>query len=289
MSARWLADGAGSALLINVTRGEIVDGEALAEAVRTGQIAGAGLDVWPMEPLPLDHPLWTTRNVLMTPHIAGGSQHRAPRNVARFCTNLHRFREGAELEGVVFTDVEGSTRLWTADRLAMSASLALHDEILRAAIESADGYVFSTAGDSFVAAFRRASDAVTAARRTQDGLAAAAWPGPALRVRMGLHLGEAEERGGDYFGSTVSTAARVAAAGHGGQVLLTEGVRAIADVAAVDLGVHRLRDVAAPLHIFQLGDGRFPALRVWIPGRRTSRSDRHGSSAATRSCSTSES
>jgi hypothetical protein len=165
----------------------------------------------------------------------------------------------------LFTDVEGSTRLWTADRLAMSASLALHDEILRAAIESVDGYVFSIAGDSFAAAFRRVAAAVAAARRAQDSLTAAAWPGPALRVRMGLHLGEAEERGGDYFGSAVNTAARVAAAGHGGQVLLTDGVRAIADVAAVDLGVHRLRDVAEPLRIFQLGDGRFPALRVVDP------------------------
>jgi predicted ATPase/class 3 adenylate cyclase len=165
----------------------------------------------------------------------------------------------------LFTDVEGSTRLWSADGPAMSASLALHDEILRAAIESADGYVFSTAGDSFAAAFRRASDAVAAARRAQDGLAAAAWPGPTLRVRMGLHLGEVEERGGDYFGSSVNTAARVAAAGHGGQVLLTDGIRGIADVAAVDLGVHRLRDVAEPLHIFQLGEGDFPALRVVDP------------------------
>jgi predicted ATPase/class 3 adenylate cyclase len=162
----------------------------------------------------------------------------------------------------LFTDVEGSTRLWAADREAMSASLALHDAILRGTIERGGGYVFSTGGDSFSAAFARASDAVAAAQRAQAELAAAPWPGPALRVRMGLHLGEAEERGGDYFGPVVNTAARVEAAGHGGQVLLTEPVRSTADIAALDLGVHALRDVDAPLHLYQLGDLQFPPLRV---------------------------
>jgi predicted ATPase len=83
-----------------------------------------------------------------------------------------------------------------------------------------------------------------------------------LRVRIGLHLGEAEERGGDYFGPAVNTAARVGAAGHGGQVLLTDLVRATSGVAAIDLGVHHLRDVADPMH---LGEGRFPPLRVVDP------------------------
>ena len=82
---------------------------------------------------------------------------------------------------------------------------------------------------------------------------------------MGLHLGEAEERGGDYFGATVSTAARIAAAGHGGQVLMTDQVRATSRVDAVDLGVHYLRDVDEPLRLFQLGEGRFPPLRVVDP------------------------
>ncbi|HKA03354.1 MAG TPA: adenylate/guanylate cyclase domain-containing protein, partial [Acidimicrobiales bacterium] len=165
----------------------------------------------------------------------------------------------------LFTDVEGSTRLWAADREAMSASLAVHDAILRDAIEGAGGYVFSTGGDSFSAAFPRASDAVVAAQRAQAELAAARWPGPALRVRMGLHLGEAEERDGDYFGPVVNTAARVEEAGHGGQVLLTEMVRSTADIAARDLGVHALRDVDEPLHLYQLGDGQFPPLRVVHP------------------------
>ena len=162
----------------------------------------------------------------------------------------------------LFTDVEGSTRLWAADKDAMSASLLVHDRVLRDAIESHGGYVFTTAGDSFAAAFARASDSVAAAATAQQELATAAWPGPALRVRMGMHLGEAEERGGDYFGPVVNTTARVEAAGHGGQVLITSAVRAAAAVNAHDLGVHGLRDVDEQMHLFQMGDGEFPRLRV---------------------------
>ena len=168
----------------------------------------------------------------------------------------------------LFTDVEGSTRWWATDKEAMSASLQVHDAVLRAAIESNGGYVFTTAGDSFAAAFTRPTDAVCAATDAQRALADATWPGPALLVRMGLHLGEAEERAGDYFGPVVNTAARVEAAGHGGQVLTTEAVRLAASIAdAVDLGTHRLRDVAEPIRLFQLGDGTFPPLRVIDPGR----------------------
>ena len=162
----------------------------------------------------------------------------------------------------LFSDVEGSTRLWAADAAAMSSSLLVHDSILREAIEAEGGYVFTTAGDSFASAFSKASDAVSAAARIQGGLADAAWPGPALRVRIGVHLGEAEERGGDYFGPVVNTTARVEAAGHGGQTLITDTVRVAARAEATDLGVHRLRDVDEPVRLFQIGDGVFPALRV---------------------------
>jgi phosphoglycerate dehydrogenase-like enzyme len=89
------------AILVNVTRGEVVDGEALARAVREGQIAGAGLDVAPQEPLPADHALWATPNVVMTPHTAGASQLRVGRNMARFCRNLERYRAGEPLEGEI--------------------------------------------------------------------------------------------------------------------------------------------------------------------------------------------
>ena len=162
----------------------------------------------------------------------------------------------------LFTDVEGSTRLWASDSAAMSASLLVHDELLRDSIESHGGMVFTTAGDSFAAAFQRASDAVSAARIAQERLTKATWPGPSPRVRMGLHLGEAEERGGDYFGPVVNTAARVEAAGHGGQVLITEAVRLASGVAATELGSHLLRDIDEPIALYQLGIEEFPALRV---------------------------
>jgi phosphoglycerate dehydrogenase-like enzyme len=78
-----------------------VDGYALAEAVRSGQIAGAGLDVAPEEPLPASHPLWTTPNVVMTPHTAGASQLRVGRNIDRFLRNLEHFRAGRPIEGQI--------------------------------------------------------------------------------------------------------------------------------------------------------------------------------------------
>ena len=91
----------------------------------------------------------------------------------------------------------------------------------------------------------------------------AAWSGPVLRVRIGVHVGEAEERGGDYFGPAVNTAARVEAAGHGGQVLITDQVRSATNAADVtDLGEHSLKGVPEPVRIFQVGDGEFPQLRT---------------------------
>lgn len=162
----------------------------------------------------------------------------------------------------LFTDVEGSTRLWAEDADGMSASLRVHDHIVRSSIESLGGYVFSTAGDSFAAAFALASKAVEATAELQAALANASWPGPGLQVRAGLHLGEAEQRGGDYFGPAVNTAARVSGAGHGGQTLLTEAVRVASRVkGTIDLGLHALRDVEEAVHIHQLGEGEFPDLR----------------------------
>jgi phosphoglycerate dehydrogenase-like enzyme len=89
------------AFLVNVTRGEIVDGEALVRALQDGRCGGAALDVAPVEPLPADHPLWTFENVVMTPHTAGASQLRAARNLDRFCENLRRACAGMPLLGVV--------------------------------------------------------------------------------------------------------------------------------------------------------------------------------------------
>jgi len=94
----------------------------------------------------------------------------------------------------LFTDIEGSTGLWEADPDAMRMALERHDSILRATIDGADGYVFSTGGDGLAAAFARAGDAVTAAVEAQQRLTAETWPGDGvLRVRMGLHTGETAE------------------------------------------------------------------------------------------------
>ena len=90
-----------TAVFVDVTRGEVYDGLALVKAIEDGQIYGAALDVAPEEPLPADHPLWTTKNVVMTPHTAGASQLRVGRNLDRFCRNLTRYRAGEPLEGAI--------------------------------------------------------------------------------------------------------------------------------------------------------------------------------------------
>ena len=112
----------------------------------------------------------------------------------------------------LFTDLEGSTRLWEEHPEAMKAALARHDVILRDAIEARRGHVVKTTGDGFHAAFGTAHDAVDAAVAAQLALEIEAWdlPGPLL-VRMGLHTCEAELRDGDYYGSAVNRAARLMA------------------------------------------------------------------------------
>ena len=165
----------------------------------------------------------------------------------------------------LFTDVEGSTRLWETAPGPMRSALERHDAILRGAIESHGGYVFATGGDAFSAAFPRASDAVAAALLAQAELTKEPWPEETpIAVRVGLHTGEAAEREGDYFGSAVNRAARIKAIAHGGQVLCSEMTAGLVkdEVALADLGQHRLRDLSAPQHIFQVGGGAFPPLRT---------------------------
>jgi class 3 adenylate cyclase len=170
----------------------------------------------------------------------------------------------------LFTDIDGSTRLWAAEPEAMSASLKVHDRVVCQVIDSWGGHVFSTAGDSFGVAFDRVTRALNAAARIPARLAAADWgDGPELQVRIGLHLGEAEEHGGDYCGPLVNTAARIGAAGHGGQVLASGATIAAAGIDARDLGEHRLRDIAEPLRLFQVGPGEFPPLRTDSLGLRS--------------------
>jgi class 3 adenylate cyclase len=171
----------------------------------------------------------------------------------------------------LFCDVEGSTRLWEAHGEAMRSVMAVHDRIVQQALESVGGLVFATGGDGFGAAFSRAGQAVAAAVAAQRALATQEWPeGISLRVRMGLHTGEADERDGDYFGPEVSRAARLMAIAHGGQILCSQATADLvgghlpAGVSLADMGVHRLRDLSEPLRVFQVvGDGlpsRFPPL-----------------------------
>ncbi len=172
----------------------------------------------------------------------------------------------------LFTDIEGSTRMWQDHPQGMQSALAVHDRLMREAIESHAGYVFSTAGDAFSAAFSRAADAVAAAVEAQRKLADTDWGDTPIRVRMGLHTGEGEERGGDYFGPDLNRGARLMAAAHGGQIAVSEataqlvGGRLPEGVTLVELGPHRLKDLARPETIYQLAvpglRNDFPLLRV---------------------------
>jgi class 3 adenylate cyclase len=160
---------------------------------------------------------------------------------------------------LLFTDVEGSTQLWDAERDEMGAALRRHDEILRDAIEQAGGYVFKTAGDSFCAAFSSARAGLDAALSAQQSLATQEWPtSRPIAVRMALHAGVCEERDGDYFGPAVNRTARLLAVAHGGQVLVS-GVAAelLSDelpdgVGLRELGTRQLKDLSRPERIYQV-------------------------------------
>jgi predicted ATPase/class 3 adenylate cyclase len=172
----------------------------------------------------------------------------------------------------LFTDLEVSTRRWEQEPDAMRAALARHDLILREAVAKHDGQVVKGTGDGVHAVFATADGAVGAAIDAQLALSGEQWSvSEPLRVRMGLHTGVAELRDGDYYGTAVNKAARLMSAASGGQVLVsltTEELLREAmpdDVAAVDLGEHRLRDLSRPERVYQLvapGLGEeFPPLR----------------------------
>jgi predicted ATPase/class 3 adenylate cyclase len=171
----------------------------------------------------------------------------------------------------LFTDLEGSTRLWEEHPDAMRDALARHDEILRAAIDSHGGYVVKTTGDGFHAAFATADSAVGAAVAAQTVLEREAWGVTGrLRVRMGLHTGAASVRAGDYFGGSLNRAARLMSVAHGGQIVVSHATADLArdellvGVDLVDLGEHRLRDLSRPERVFQVTasglDREFPRL-----------------------------
>jgi predicted ATPase/class 3 adenylate cyclase len=171
-----------------------------------------------------------------------------------------------------FTDIEGSTQRWERDRAAMDRALQRHDAILRTAILGHGGAVFKTVGDAFCAAFSLPADAVAAIVAAQRALAAEDFSAvDGLRIRAALHTGTAEERGGDYFGPPVNRVARLLGIAAGGQVLVSDATRSIAehalpaDTTLRDLGRHRLKDLIEPEHVFQLVvpdlPADFPALR----------------------------
>jgi predicted ATPase/class 3 adenylate cyclase len=166
---------------------------------------------------------------------------------------------GSQTLAFLFTDIEGSTRLWEQHRQPMKEALERHDAIVREAVESSNGQVVKSTGDGLMAVFGSAADGVNACLKAQHGLAHAQWGETgALRVRMALHVGEAARRNGDYYGPTLNRTARVMAAGHGGQVLLSAAAAALVidqlpeESTLRDLGEHRLKDLGRSERVFQL-------------------------------------
>ncbi|MGO9506738.1 MAG: ATP-binding protein [Mycobacterium sp.] len=158
----------------------------------------------------------------------------------------------------LFTDVEGSTRRWEADADGMRVALAAHDDVLRSAIEAHGGWLFKHTGDGVCAAFSSARSAVEASIAAQRALA--------LPVRMGLATGEAQLREGDYFGPVLNRAARVMAAGYGGQILLADSTAGLLHgVDLLDLGRRRLKDLPTAVGVFQV---RASGLRTDFPPLR---------------------
>jgi predicted ATPase/class 3 adenylate cyclase len=157
----------------------------------------------------------------------------------------------------LFTDVEGSSRMWEQHSEAMQVALARHDTLVREGIEQHGGHVVKMTGDGAHAAFATAEAAIVAAIATQNALEDAKWDvtGP-LRVRMGLHSGAAMLRDGDYFGSALNRAARLMDLAHGGQIVCSQSTADLArdalpeGVALLDLGEHRLRDLSRAERVF---------------------------------------
>ena len=173
---------------------------------------------------------------------------------------------------ILFTDIESSTRLWEQDRERMSQALAGHDVLARAAVNSHHGTLVKMTGDGMHAVFSDPVDALNATIMMQRALAdSQTTHGVALHLRCGLHVGVVECRENDFFGTTVNRAARIMAAAHGGQILLSQAVvelvrdRLPRDVTLRDLGSVRLRDLTDAEHVYQVTHAQlrqvFPALR----------------------------
>lgn len=166
----------------------------------------------------------------------------------------------------LFTDIEGSTRLWEDHPEEMSVALARHDTLLRDLLQQHNGYIFKTVGDAFCAAFHTAPDALDAALNLQLALVTEAWPEQTpLKVRIALHTGAAESRDNDYFGPPLNRISRLLATCHGEQVLLSAATQELVrdllpeQVALFFLGEHRLRDLGRPESIYQLFHPAMPS------------------------------
>jgi len=180
--------------------------------------------------------------------------------------------EASAVATILFTDIEGSTRLWDQEPERMRPALATHDALVRGVIEGHSGTVVKLTGDGVYAAFADPVDAITATIAMQLALAdPSATHGVALRVRCGLHTGTLEHRDNDYFGSEVNRGARIMSAAHGGQVIVSQAVvdsmggRLPEAVTLRDLGSVRLRDLSRPERVYQIVHPQlrqdFPALR----------------------------
>jgi class 3 adenylate cyclase len=163
----------------------------------------------------------------------------------------------------LFTDIQRSSLLWEQHPELMAVAVPRHDALLRRASDDHRGTVFATGGDGLSAAFARVRDAVDAAGAMRAALDAEPWPEPiALKVRIGLHTGEAFEVDGDYLGTAVNRAARVVSMAHGGQTLLsdvTAGVLAVRD-GLTDLGICQIDPAMPPMRLWQLGGPTFAPL-----------------------------
>jgi predicted ATPase/class 3 adenylate cyclase/DNA-binding CsgD family transcriptional regulator len=179
----------------------------------------------------------------------------------------------------LFSDIEASTRRWEDHPDAMAADLARHDELLRRVVEAEAGVIFSHTGDGMGAVFPRAASAIAAAVTGQLALAEEKWRSQApLRVRMAVHTGPAQRRAGNFFGPTLNRTARLMAVGAGGQVLCSRAAAELigadlpSGVGLVDLGEHRLADLARPERVFQV---THPGMSSSFPPLRSLGSHRH--------------
>ena len=184
----------------------------------------------------------------------------------------------AGIVSFLFTDVEGSSRAWEDEPVRMSAAMAAHDALVRAAVHAVGGTVVKMTGDGMHAAFADPLAGLLAALKIQQALAdVSATQGIALKIRCGLHVGAAERRDNDFFGRAVNRAARIMSIAHGGQIVLSQAIvelvrdRLPPEVSLRDLGTVWLRDMSSPEHMYQLAHPQlpteFPPLRTAEPAR----------------------